>query len=166
MIELTQELLKEWVQYNHETGIFTWKRHIKPNKIGKVVGSFTHGYLETYFPPTRKNYSLHRLAWLYLYGKWPDYDIDHINGDRADNRLENLRDVSRKLNSHNSSIRKNNTTGFPGVVYIKTTGKFRAGLRVKGKVRHLGVFETAEKAFEAYQKAKLNLLVDLANVNS
>lgn len=159
-MELTQELLKEWVHYNPETGIFTWKKHIKPYKVGKEIGSSSGNYLETYFSPTKKTYSLHRLVWFYIYGKWPENGIDHINRNPRDNRLDNLRDCSPHINSHNITVVGNSATGYTGVFRDKRNKSrpYFAKICIQGKPKYLGFFKTPEEASTVYQKVKNQLL--------
>ena len=90
---ITQEELKELLDYNPETGLFTWNvyNNIK-NKT--TAGTFNDGYIQIKIK--QKIYQAHRLAWLYVYGEWPKGQIDHINGIRDDNRIENLRDVTNR----------------------------------------------------------------------
>ena len=100
-------------------------------------------------------YRSHRLAWLYVHGTWPRYEIDHINGDREDFRLSNLRDVSHAANMHNRvNPNKNNRSGFLGVSWHKPCKKWEAAIRVADKKVLLGRFDTPEEAARAYLKAK------------
>jgi len=147
--------LKELLWYDKETGIFRWR---KERKYGLIkpwtkAGWTDKGYTRIQIGST--GYLAHRLAWLYEFGVWPSKDIDHVNGDRSDNRLCNLRDVSRKINTQNRRTSPiNNSCGFLGVSSHKNTGKFVSGIYIQGKRKHLGVFDTAEQAHEAYLIAK------------
>jgi len=101
---LTRERLMELVSYDPSTGLFTSKVSRPPCKIGKVLGSKqAAGYVE--FRLDYKSYLAHRLAWFYIHGDWPVGEIDHINQDRTDNRISNLRDVTRSENNRNSKTR-------------------------------------------------------------
>lgn len=100
----------------------------------------------------------HRLAWLFVHGHWPEADIDHINGDRSDNRIDNLRCVTRQHNLMNQRRpRSDNTTGYLGVCVDRARGEFQARLQVSGRVKHLGRFDNAEAAHAAYVAAKRRL---------
>ncbi|MDX3744647.1 HNH endonuclease signature motif containing protein, partial [Pseudomonas sp.] len=109
MKNVPPEKIAELLSYDHTTGLFVRKRYI----IGgdrSVKQRLDHdGYLRINVAKT--SFKAHRLAWVLYYGKWPDGDIDHINCDRADNRIENLRECSRSQNCHNTSLRRNNKSG-------------------------------------------------------
>jgi len=151
-LNLTAQRLRELLHYNPETGEFTWlvSRGNQFSKPGMKAGfKDTYGHLGIEIDG--KRYLSHRLAWLYIYGQWPDHQIDHINRIRDDNRLVNLRDVLGVVNAKNKGNYRNNTTGFKGVT-IKN-GRFIAQITIAGKCKYLGSFATAEKASEAYQAA-------------
>lgn len=95
----------------------------------------------------------HRLAWALSYGEWPSDDIDHINGDRSDNRLSNLRLATRSQNNINAGPPKDNTSGFRGV--SANRGRWGAYINVDGKRHWLGTFDTQEEAAAAYAEAAL-----------
>ena len=97
----------------------------------------------------------HRLAWLYVHGVWPPHEVDHINGDRSDNRIANLRLATRQQNSENRhGAQSNSKTGLVGVSWHKRAGKWQAHIRVKGRTRYLGLFESTQDACMAYLQAK------------
>lgn len=150
---ITQQRLKEVLSYNPETGIFTWR--VKTGKKVVVGASPTNqdskGYLRVQIDG--KRYPLHRLAWLYLYGYWPTI-VDHIDGDKHNNRGINLRQVTQRGNTQNiHTARAHNATGLLGVG-VRPDGLFRARITVDGVERHLGVFPSAEEAHQAYLSAK------------
>lgn len=102
-------------------------------------------------------YTAHRLAWLMSYGRWPESGLDHINGDRADNRLSNLRAVSQAVNAQNQRrAHTDNASGFLGVTRVKDSAvrPYVAQITHNGKVRRIGAFETPELAYAAYLEAK------------
>lgn len=149
---LTQERLKELLDYDPETGVFTWKSRIRGIRIGQVAGSNVKGYRQIQIDKER-HYS-HRLAWLYIYGCWPLNELDHINRIKEDNRIANLREVTRQENCWNIGKLKTNSSGYTGVNLHKQYGKWRANIRIQGKYKHLGYFNTPEEAHYAYSTAK------------
>lgn len=100
-----------------------------------------------------KLYRAHRVAWAISHGAWPENEIDHINGNRIDNRLINLRSATRSENSRNSRIRSDNTSGHKGVRWIKSRCKWEARVRVSGINRHIGYFASYELACDSYSLA-------------
>lgn len=149
---ITQEKLKELLEYDQETGVFTRKIDCVKTKKGDIAGNDNgQGYKRISI--FGKRYRLHRLAWLYVYGIHPVNEIDHINGIRDDNRILNLREVTRSENSQNQrKAKKNNKTGLLGV--SSRNGKYRAQLEVKGKYFSSPPFKTKEEAYEEYIKMK------------
>ena len=153
---ITQSILKEHVHYDPDTGIFTRvKRSANAIQVGDVAGglSKSNGYLV--FHVLNKLWLAHRLAWLYSYGEWPEHQIDHINHNRTDNRLINLRAVTHQENAHNKSLLPKNTSGFNGVSWAKDRNKWRTQIEVFGKVIRLGSFEHIEDAIECRKKANV-----------
>lgn len=147
---ITQEYIKEMMQYVDEIGELTWKK-ITTNrvKIGGIIGSpTTNGY--KYTKLWGKRYSVHRLVWLYHHGCFPTNDIDHIDGDRLNNRIENLREATRKENTLNTGMRTNNTSGYKGVSWNKRAGKWSSEAWMNGKKNYLGLFLTPSAASNAY----------------
>ena len=149
---LTQTRLKEVLEYDPTTGIFTNRVSRSNMRAGSVAGCVTpNGYISISIDG--KRYLAHRLAYLCVVGSFPPDHIDHINGIRDDNRLANLRVATRSENCRNSRKRSNNTTGYKGVWFDKRTGKFQAQIRINGKKKYLGLFLTPEEAHRAYAKA-------------
>jgi hypothetical protein len=157
MTELTQELLKELLSYDPDTGIFTNLTQRGKVKKGAVAGSkYSNGYI--YIEVDYKRYRAHRLAWLYVYGEFPANQIDHINEIKDDNKIVNLRLATNLENQHNvSSLQLNNTSGFRGVFWRKNRKKWKAIIYLNGRQKHIGHFDTAEEASEAYLAAKKEL---------
>jgi hypothetical protein len=154
---LTQEKIKELLDYNPETGIFIWKSKTSkysPIKVGSIAGYLkSSGYriIEIY----NKAFREHRLAWLYVYGVFPSDQIDHINGIRDDNRISNLREATNKENSFNKKPSKNNTSGYKGVSWNKKNNKWVSQIRVDKKSIYLGLYDSLEDAAIAYQAAAI-----------
>lgn len=157
---MTQDDLKRALNYDPESGVFTWllredcSNRFNGKWAGKKAGSLRRDGRVFIFM-SGKMFAAHRLAWLYVYGEWPVNSIDHINGDPSDNRIENLRDVSHTGNTQNlRGPKRNNVSGYLGVVFDKRWGKFDARIATNGKRTSLGRFDTAEEASEAYLAAK------------
>ena len=152
--ELTAEKLRELLHYEPETGIFTRKvGSASQVKAGDVAGSPNgRGYLQ--ITVQSRLYRAHRLAWLYVYGSWPEDQIDHINRNRSDNRISNLREVSHKQNHQNKSKPSNNTSGHPGVCWNKRKSKWVAQITHNQKQIYLGCFNTVEEAIAARKAAE------------
>lgn len=153
--ELTAEHLRSILHYSPETGIFTWKVSTSSRiKSGDATGSQNgEGYLHIQLQ--RRRYKAHRLAWLYVYGEWPTDQIDHINRNRSDNRISNLREATNKQNGQNKSKRSDNTSGHPGVYWLKQSSKWRACIMHNYKLTHLGYFADREEAIAARKAGEL-----------
>lgn len=153
---ITQNRLKEVVVYDPITGVFTSKAVRNRHKIGDVFNTTNScGYLRIKIDYTY--YYLHRLVWLYMHGVWPSSNIDHINGDKADNRFTNLREATQSQNCRNRPVSHLSATKVKGVDFCKPMGRYRARIRVDGKRLPLGYFDTIEEAAEAYKVAAQNL---------
>lgn len=150
--------IKEIFRYNHETGELIRK---SSGRVCDTIGfggyKFTSVTLE---PHKQKQLLVHRVAWAIFYGEWPDGFIDHKNGVRGDNRISNLRVVSRRENAQNiSKPPQKKKTGLPlGVTRVlKKNGVFhcyQASININGKQTRIGFFESAEEAHMAYVDAK------------
>ncbi|WP_394475034.1 HNH endonuclease signature motif containing protein [Ralstonia mannitolilytica] len=155
---ITAKELREFLHYDPETGLFTRLKTTSYHaKKGAIVGSSDlYGYKTVRI--ANASYKLHRLAWLYMHGEWPNGDVDHINGNRSDNRFCNLRAVSRQVNLQNcrKAASHNRSTGVLGV-YPASRGKYSAALSINNKKKHLGTFNSIEEAHQAYLKAKRQL---------
>lgn len=150
---VTQSRLKELLDYDPGTGVFTWRVSRGNAKSGSVAGSKNgQGYLQIMVDG--KRYKSHRLAWLYVHGKFPPEHIDHINRARADNRIANLRLATSSENPQNQRKRRNNTSGVVGVHWHKKLGKWQAYIMSNGRGIHLGYYGTIEEAAAARAAAK------------
>ena len=146
---INHDRLLELLDYDPDSGVFTWKMSRAGSaKIGSIAGSINSaGYQLIGVDGTR--YLAHRLAWFYCFQEWPAHIIDHINGIKTDNRLDNLQDVTQNKNIQKAN-RKLAASGFRNVK--KVGNRYRAQIEVKGKTVHLGTFDTGEQASE-YAKA-------------
>jgi hypothetical protein len=146
-LTITQEKLISLLDYNPDTGEFKWKVHLKQsNKYEGDIAGTSHGGGYWAIQIEGRRYYAHRLAWLYMYGKFPELELDHINRDKADNRILNLREVSRSENMNNVGLRVNNSSGFSNISYRKDRNKFRVYITKDGKYKALGHFSTIEDA--------------------
>lgn len=134
---MNQELLKEYLSYDPDTGDFVWLRDSKARKLkGMKAGYVQHGYLKIQL--LKKKYSAHRLAFLYMTGELPPDQVDHINHVKDDNRWCNLRHASYADNAKNHPMQKNNTTGVVGVRWDRFKSLWFAGIKVDGNSIYLG----------------------------
>jgi hypothetical protein len=150
---ITQSRLHELLSYDPETGVFAWKKRTGRCSAGAIAGcQDDRGYVVLSIDG--KRYYAHRLAWLYSTGQFPSKSIDHINGEKFDNRIKNLRDVNTQTNLQNlkKAMVTNKSTGILGV--RKLRGKFLAQITIEGKETHLGTFNSAEDAYAVYLQAK------------
>lgn len=149
---ITQAQLLKSHYYNPETGLFY--RRLTSGKL-KLTGTNSIGYLQCRI--NCQSYLVHRLAWLYMTGTWPEALIDHIDGNRANNKWNNLRTATQSNNLENQKQAQadNLSTGLLGA--DRRGGRFRAQIQVKGKKQHLGTFDTPEEAHQAYIEAKREL---------
>ncbi len=146
--KLTYNRMRELIYY--EDGELYW---IKTNTIAGSIDN--KGYKRISLDHTR--YKVHRVVWFFFTQKWPTKQIDHIDGNKLNNRIDNLRDVSQSINMYNKKVpHKNNTTGYLGV--SKTGKKYVARLRVGDKLIHLGSYATPEEAQQVYYKKRLEVI--------
>lgn len=138
-----RELLVDLLTYDPETGDFFWKR---------PAGGFSpNGY--RYIKVGAKQCLAHRLAWLYVHGEWPDALIDHIDGNRSNNRIGNLRKATHSQNGANAKRHSRNRSGYKGVSFDKSKNRWQASITVQNKQIHLGRFKTKDEARAAYMTA-------------
>lgn len=150
--------LRSLLFYNAATGKFSW---LSGQRRGKEAGSINdEGYRA--IRVLSGVYKAHRLAWFYCHGEWPRFFIDHANGDKTDNRLENLRECSRRQNMANSRVRRDSRSGLKGV-FASKCGKFwKARIWESGVLTDLGRFQTKEQAHAAYFLAAQRMFGEFA----
>lgn len=138
---LTPKRLKELLYYDPDTGVFTRLINVSGNAMaGDVAGSkSSYGYLRIMIDG--KRYGAHRLAFLFIDGYLPEYEIDHKNGIRDDNRWQNLRHATASCNMQNRRTRNDNKSGFIGVYWHKENNKWDAGIGINNKIQYLGNYD-------------------------
>lgn len=147
------------IAYDAATGILSWKA--KPNRnmrVGSVIGR-PNSWGHVSFGFMGRTWMAHRVAWFIHHGSWPVHQIDHIDGDKQNNRISNLRDVPQNLNMQNRNTpKKDNQSGYLGVVRIRgITKPWRAKIKVDNKWHSLGCYATPEEAHAAYMARKMEL---------
>lgn len=156
---LSLDRVRECLDYDPPTGIFTWRKRTSNRiRVGGVAGvKAVNGYI--YIALDDYRLLAHRVAWFYVYGEWPKEQLDHINRDRADNRLANLRPASMSENACNGILRSTNSSGFRGVSLDKrkTKKKWLAQIVKDGKQHCVGYFSSKEEAADAYREAAKRL---------
>jgi hypothetical protein len=156
-----KDAIKKSVSYDPDTGKFTWlyregcTARWNNRFAGKDAGQSAKGkYLAMKF--NYRIYYLHRVAWMLMTGEWPENEVDHINGDKSDNRFCNLRSATRAQNARNKAVTSASKTGVTGVCFRPLKGKWDANITVMNKQVHLGRFATMEAAIEARKDAELH----------
>jgi hypothetical protein len=156
---LSAERARDLLSYDPTTGLLTWrvKPLYRPIKPGDVAGHvMKRGYLTVTI--AGQAYYGHRLCWLIHHGEWPDRELDHVNGVRTDNRIENLRPATRSQNSQNrGATAKRNKSGLLGVAWDEQAQKWQVKLTLNGKVTWVGRYSDKGQAAEAYREAKTRL---------
>jgi hypothetical protein len=150
---VTQHTLKSLLTYDAETGWFRWRTTRSNRRAGSLAGHLhPRGYVRIVV--CKQTYDAHRLAWLYVYGDWPKGQVDHINRVKNDNRIQNLRCVTRSQNRQNSAVNCNSTTNIKGVGWHKHAQKWCARITIDGARIQLGVFESINDAIAARKAAE------------
>jgi hypothetical protein len=164
--KLTQEKLKELLDYNPETGVFTWRVRRKSVKQWSVAGSHnaTTGYISITIDG--KSYGASRLAFLWMEDYLPENDVDHIDRNPSNNKWYNLREVSRQCNLRNRGMREDNKSGVTGVYWAKAKGKWRSQINLYGKIIYLGLFKNFLDAVKARWDAEVKHGFPNCNTNS
>lgn len=153
--DLTAQRLREILDYDQRTGVFTWKVMLAHRrKPGDIAGNLTHGYVEIGI--NNSSYRAHRLAWLHFYGEWPTGQIDHIDGDRSNNAISNLRDVTNQKNSQNRHGVSDGkiTSEYLGVTWNAANNCWMAQIKAGNKNQYIGQYATEYDAHVAYLYSK------------
>lgn len=157
--DLTQEYLDSILLYSPNAGEFRWKnkkgKKITPGQIAGYINHYRGGMSYRIIQIDGVNYRAHRLAWLYTYGSFPKNHIDHIDGDGTNNKIKNLRSVTRTENQKNTRLRADNTSGVVGISWDTAREKWHSYISDKGRRITLGYFKNKEKAVEERKKAEI-----------
>ena len=152
---LTQERLKELFSYDEQTGLFVRKITVNHNaKEGTIAGTVNKKLGYVIISIDNNQYYSHRLVWLYMNGSFPSKQIDHINRNKSDNRICNLREVTSGQNRQNTNLRIDNKSGAKGVFWYKSRNKWISYIRVNGKRHSLGYHENFDDAVLARKEAE------------
>ena len=154
---ISYERAIEVLNYAPETGLFTWKKSLNRRiKVGAAAGLVNmYGYVAIKID--KKKILAHRLAWLFVNGRLPDKQIDHIDGDRANNRIINLREVSGSQNQRNSGLTSSNTSGYSNICWCKRAKAWKVSMHDQGRPIHIGNFREISEAILARDSAYLRL---------
>lgn len=176
--EIDINLLREVLSYDPCSGKLTWKYRPqnmfpthKAYRTWNVKNSGKEAFTSTAVNGYKQGrifsnaYTAHRVAWALHHGDWPKDQVDHINGIKTDNRMENLRLAKNRENARNRGKQSNNTSGYKGVSYYRSRDKWEANICVNGISKRLGYFATAEEARDAYNDACKILHGDFANTD-
>ena len=161
---VTLERLREVLRYEPETGHFFWLKRLSFRvQIGGKAGSIRpDGYIEIGIDG--ESYLAHVLAWFYVTGEWPAKQVEHKDTVKSNNAWINLREATHGQNVTNSGVRKNNTSGFKGVSFVKDVGRWHARIMSDGQLHLLGYFDSPEEAHVAYAKKAAELHGEFARV--
>lgn len=166
--EITPDYIREILDYNPDTGIFTWKtRRIRPGRsndanwnsrfAGQPVALRQHRHGHYQIVIHCRNYMYHRVAWMHYYGVDPGSHLDHVNGDPTDNRIANLRLATPSQNMMNQKRRTDNTSGVKGVSWSKKERKWYAYITVGKKMKGIGRFHNFDQAVDARRAAQAEM---------
>lgn len=157
---ITAEEARQLFSYNPDTGDLRWRTSRSGVRNNGVAGyTRRDGYRVVFV--NGKLYLAHRVAWAVVNGAWPEIGIDHINGDKTDNRWGNLRLATKSQNGMNRPAQSNNTSGYKGV--SRNRKRWAASIHEDGLKRHLGTFDTPKEAHAAYCRAAVKLHGDFVN---
>lgn len=155
MINVSPQELCEMLSYDEATGELRWKKKGLGRRSERAGGLAAQGYI--YICVRGKRILAHRAIWAIVYGEWPQSIVDHVNMDRTDNRLCNLRLATKSQNACNTRLYRNNTSGVKGVRWRQNAKKWTAEIRVNGRSKHLGTYDNKEDAAMAYAVAAQKL---------
>ena len=148
-----EKVFTAFLLYDPHTGVFRWAVNRRGKSLAGCIAGSLHSTGYVHISLCGRLYKAHRLAWLFVYGTWPTCHIDHINGDKQDNRIANLREATRSENRQNLRLPyKNNKSGLMGVSAEKS--RWRAVIHKDGRQNRLGSFATPQEAHAAYLEAK------------
>lgn len=159
--EIDTQILRKLLRYEPETGKLYWleRDDIRFNTQFSGREAFTavgsHGYHASRVMGTQL--LAHRLIWALVYGEWPKHEIDHINGQKTDNRLQNLRSVTASENGRNKRISRRSSSGVIGVYWAEHASKWRAEIKIHQKRYHLGYFPSKAQAASARKSAERSM---------
>lgn len=155
---ITATQLRQLLHYDQTTGVFTRMVATSANsRIGEIAGSLHAATGYVHLSLCGRKYLAHRLAWLYMTGKWPKNQIDHINRNRADNRWSNLRSATNSENQRNSFVRSTNKSGEKGVIWHKRRRVWVVYIGVNGNNKYIGQFKAKQDAVFARRIAALEI---------
>lgn len=171
MLKLTkedEEYLRENLRYDPETGRLWWTKPFSHRRLDRPAGGKGEGgYLIITIKTPSRRYLLrcHRICWLLYYGFWPNNLLDHINGNRSDNRISNLRLASNQQNQRNRKVRINSSSKYKGVSWHERNQKWQVYVGVNSKNTNLGYYNSEEEAARAYDKAAREHYGEYARLN-
>lgn len=152
--ELTAERLREILTYDPNTGEFRWRISINSQAPEGAITGYVSRAGYSLIRISGRKYRAHRLAWLYVHGRWPKDQIDHINRIRNDNRITNLREATHWENQQNRGIASRNSSRYAGVCWHTGKSKWHARIKINGRYKHIGYFEFIEDGVAARAAAK------------
>lgn len=160
--EISHTRLRELLHYSPDTGSFIWKIATSNRGAVNSVAGFLLNTGYRYITLDGQKYLAHRLAWFYVNGEWPSGDIDHIDRNRDNNAIANLRPATRSQNMSNGGVRKDSKSGYRGVTWHAQNKSWRATIQKDGKQHYLGCYKNVEDAAEAYRVAAIKIFGQFA----
>lgn len=160
---ISRDEIASRLSYDPTTGKFTHIKSVGSARRGACAGHLKdRGYVEIGIAGRR--YAAHQLAWLLVYGDWPASQIDHVDGNRSNNAISNLRLCDQSLNNANTRKRDCNTSGHKGVAWHRRQSKWVASIKVRGRQKHLGYFDDKRAAASAYADAASRFFGEFARI--